>query len=122
MTMYYKYENNELEISGKKIKFPNKIDEIKQNNEYIFVRLAIVLNSPVHIKDEENNVYAIDKNGDIIWQIKNIPPEDNLNFSCAPIVLIHLDENNQLFVTDFLGRRFEVDLKTGDMKMVGIAK
>lgn len=120
--MCYKYENNELEISGKKIKFSNKIAEIKQNGEYIFVRLAIILNSPVHIEDEESNVYAIDKNGDIIWQIKNPPHKVNPEFSCSPIVLMHIDDNNRLFVTDFLGRRFEVDVKTGNMKMIGVTK
>lgn len=120
--MCYKYENNELEISGKRIKFSNKIDEIKQNNEYVFIRLAIIMNSPVPIEDENNNVYAIDKNGDIVWQIKNIPPKDNVEFICSPIVLMYVDDNNHLFVTDFSGRRFKVDLKTGDMEMVGITK
>ncbi|MBC1805818.1 hypothetical protein HCJ40_02130 [Listeria sp. FSL L7-0993] len=120
--MYYKYENNELEVSGKKIKFPNQIDEIKQLNEYLFVRLTIILNSPVRLKDEENNVYALDKNGNIIWQIKNISPKDMPDFTCAPIVLMYLDENKNLFVTDFSGRRFKVDLKTGNLEMTGITK
>ncbi|MCD2225703.1 hypothetical protein LAX75_13955 [Listeria cossartiae] len=120
--MYYKYENNELEVSGKKIKFPNQIDEIKQLNEYLFVRLTIILNSPVRLKGEENNVYALDKNGNIIWQIKNISPKDRPDFTCAPIVLMYLDENKNLFVTDFSGRRFKVDLKTGNLEMTGITK
>ncbi|EHT4849389.1 hypothetical protein KX883_002704, partial [Listeria monocytogenes] len=55
------YKDNELEISGKKIKFPKKIDEIKQNDEYIFVRLALIMNSSEYIEGEDNNVYAIDK-------------------------------------------------------------
>lgn len=119
---HYEYDNNELEISGEKIKFSNKIDEIKQNNEYVFVRLAIIMNSSVHIKDEENNVYAIDRNGDIAWQIKNIPPKDNPEFICSPIVLMFVDDNDHLFVTDFSGRRFKVDLKSGNLEMVSITK
>lgn len=120
--MDYKYENNELKISGKTIKFPNKIEEIKHNNEYVFVRLAIIMNSSVHVEDEDNNVYSIDKNGDIVWRIKNIPPDDNPEYICSPIVLMYVDENNHLFVTDFSGRRFKVELKTGNMKMVSITK
>lgn len=120
--MCYKCENNELEISGKKINFSNKIDEIKQNNEYVFVRLAIIMNSSVHTEDEDNNVYAIDRNGNIIWQIKNTPPKNNPEFICPPIVLMHVDDNNHLFVTDFSGRRFKVDLKSGNTEMVSITK
>ncbi|EAF5665933.1 hypothetical protein ACKTFP_001969 [Listeria innocua] len=116
------YKDNELEISGKKIKFPKKIDEIKQNDEYVFVRLAIIMNSSEYIEGEDNNVYAIDKMGNIVWQIKNFPPKDNLEFTCSPIVLMYVDESNHLFVTDFSGRRFKVNLKTGDMQMVSITK
>ena len=120
--MKYKFENNELEFSGKKIEYPNEIEEIKQNNEYLFIRLAIIMNSPVPIKDEDNNVYAIDKNGNVVWQIKNIPPEDNEEFICSPIVLMYVDDNNRLFVTDFSGRRFKVNLETGGIEITGITK
>ena len=122
ITMCYKCENNELEISGKKINFSNKIDEIKQNNEYVFVRLAIIMNSSVHTEDEDNNVYAIDRNGNIVWQIKNTPPKNNPEFICSPIVLMHVDDNNHLFVTDFSGRRFKVDLKSDNTEMLSITK
>ncbi|MDN6118730.1 MAG: PQQ-like beta-propeller repeat protein, partial [Lactococcus sp.] len=110
------------EFSGKKIEFPNEIEEIKQNNEYLFIRLAIIMNSPVPIKDEDNNVYAIDKNGNVVWQIKNIPPEDNEEFICSPIVLMYVDDNNRLFVTDFSGRRFKVNLETGGIEITVITK
>ncbi|MBC1405983.1 hypothetical protein HB952_13190 [Listeria welshimeri] len=120
--MCYEYENNELEISGKKIKFSNKIDEVKQNNEYVFVRLAIIMNSSMHVEDEDNNVYAIDRKGDIVWQIKNTAPKDNPEFICSPIVLMYVDNDNHLFVTDFSGRRFKVDIKSGNMEMISITK
>lgn len=113
---------NKLEVSGKTLVFPNDIEEIKKNNKYIFVRLAIVLNSPINTVDEECNVYAIKEDGEILWQIKNIAPVENPEFVCSPIVLMHVDEKERLFVTDFSGRRYRVNVETGEMEMIGITK
>ncbi|MGM0168457.1 hypothetical protein IGI39_004212 [Enterococcus sp. AZ135] len=49
-------------------------------------------------------------------------PKDKPDFICSPIVLIYVDQHGHLYVSDFLGRRFKVDLKTGNTEMVGITK
>ncbi|MGT2950267.1 hypothetical protein [Streptococcus cuniculi] len=55
------------------------------------------------------------------WQIQNVQPVDYPEFKTAPIVLISLNES-QLFVSDFMGRRYEVKLQTGEMELKGITK
>ncbi|EUJ33209.1 hypothetical protein MFLO_04720 [Listeria floridensis FSL S10-1187] len=96
---------NKLEVSGKTLVFPNDIEEIKKNNKYIFVRLAIVLNSPINTVDEECNVYAIKEDGEILWQIKNIAPVENPEFVCSPIVLMHVDGKRKTICNRFFGKK-----------------
>ncbi|MCK0473844.1 hypothetical protein [Halalkalibacter sp. APA_J-10(15)] len=115
------YTKNKLDVFGKVVDFKYDIAEVEQNEQYIFVRLAI----PSNIKmgeSELRNVYAVNEVGKIQWQIKNFPPKNNPEYQCAPIVGIHIDSNGTLFVTDFMGRRFEVEQKSGLMKKLTIVK
>lgn len=115
------YVNNELTISGEKIVFQYNISELKSNNNYIFVRLEIPSGRKL-TEEELCNVVAVDESGSIKWQIKNIPPQNNPDYICAPIVGMNLDVNNILFVTDFMGRKFQVNQDTGDLQQIEIVK
>ncbi|MBO0468759.1 hypothetical protein JZO73_14745 [Enterococcus plantarum] len=115
------YENNELTISGGKIVFQYNISELKSNNNYIFVRLEIP--SGRNLTEEELcNVVAVNQSGSIKWRIKNIPPQNNPDYICAPIVGMNLDVNDILFVTDFMGRKFQVNQETGSLNQIEIVK
>lgn len=42
-------------------------------------------------------------------------------YICAPLVGMDIEEND-LFVTDFMGRRFEVNQENGELNQVRIVK
>jgi hypothetical protein len=113
--------NNVLNVGGLKLEFDNKIVEVKQSEKYIFVRTEVAPNVELN-KKELSNVYAIDNYGQLVWQIKNNPPENNPQFICAPIVGLDVDSLNNLYVTDFMGRRFEVSEKDGSLQNLKIVK
>lgn len=117
----FEYNNNELIISGKEIKFQHNISELKSNATHIFLRLEIPTGQKL-TEEELCNVVAIDGFGNIEWRIKNIPPEDNQNYICAPIVGMNLNEMDTLFVTDFMGRKFQVNQENGELKQIEIVK
>ncbi|MBC1885571.1 hypothetical protein IMX23_12250 [Listeria seeligeri] len=52
---------------------------------------------------------------------KNIAPKENSGYICAPLVGMEV-ELNVLFVTDFMGRRFEVNQENGALKHMKIVK
>ncbi|RXV12087.1 hypothetical protein [Enterococcus faecalis] len=116
-----KYENNKLTILGKKIEFQYNISELKSNNNHIFVMLEIPSGRQL-TEEELCNVVAINETGDIEWRIKNIPPQNNSDYICAPIVGMNLDVSDNLFVTDFIGRKFQVNQETGKLKQIEIVK
>lgn len=101
------YTDNKLSVFGKNIEFKNKIVELKENDNYLFVRLLV---APSQELDEStvSNVNAINKLGEIQWQIKNASPRGNSVYIYAPLVGMNIEEN-VLFVTDFMGRRFGVN-------------
>lgn len=115
------YADNELTISGEKIVFEYNISKLKLNNNYIFVRLEVLFGRKL-TEEELCNVVAVDESGSIKWKIKNIPPQNNPDYICAPIVGMNLDVNNILFVTDFMGRTFQVNQDTGDLQQTEIVK
>lgn len=73
-------------------------------------------------EEEFCNVVAINESGGIEWRIKNIPPQSNPEYICSPIVGMNLDLNDNLFVTDFMGRKFQVNQETGNLKQIEIVK
>lgn len=101
------YTDNKLSVLGKNIEFKNKIVELKENDNYLFVRLLV---APSQELDEStvSNVNAINKLGEIQWQIKNASPRGNSVYIYAPLAGMNIEEN-VLFVTDFMGRRFGVN-------------
>lgn len=118
---YFEYDKNKLTISGGKIEFQYNISEVKVSNNYFFVRLEIPSGQQLTEK-ELCNVIAINESGNVEWQIKNYPPQNNSNYICSPIVGMDLDENDMLFVTDFMGRKFQVNQETGALKQSKIVK
>ncbi|MWV55912.1 hypothetical protein [Streptococcus zhangguiae] len=113
-------DENLIKLNGVENVFNYPIAEVKQIGTLYIVRLAIPMNISLD-KEDFNNVYCMDNTGKIIWQIQNIQPVDCPEFTIAPIVLINLNES-QLFVTDFMGRKYEVKLQTGEMELKRITK
>ena len=120
MTYLIKVEKNTLNINNIAVQFTGNIAEFKEINQQIIVRLDIPTTGFLTDNDFKN-VYAIDVKGKIKWQIQNVRPVNNPNFQCAPIVNIQVLDDN-LFVTDFMGRKYNVDIDTGNMNLKTVAK
>ncbi len=72
--------------------------------------------------EELSNVFAVDKEGKTIWQIKNVQPKDNMEYIVSPMVGINLSEDNHLFATDLMGRKFRVNKETGKLQGIEVVK
>lgn len=94
-----------LEIGNKKIDFKHNLYDIKEINGMLIV-LVDNPNSTKTIDQPINNVYAVDCCGNIVWEIKDIIPEDNL------YTIIKSDKQNNLVVGDFNGIKYTVNLNT----------
>ncbi|MBC1742911.1 hypothetical protein HCA06_07460 [Listeria welshimeri] len=120
VTINAEYTDNKLSAFGKNIEFKNKIVELKENDNYLFVRLLVAPGQELN-ESTLSNVYAINKLGEIQWQIKNVAPKGNSVYICVPLVGMNIEEN-VLFVTDFMGRRFEVNQENGTLNHMKIVK
>ncbi len=114
------FEKNVIDINGHKKVFQHDISEVKEIGDLVAVRLSIPTNQSLDLEDF-SNVYCINNSGIVTWQIKNNKPVDNPDFILAPIsLLVLIDE--KLVVTDFMGRRYSVNLSNGEMELIGISK
>ena len=100
----YKTENNSLYISEKTIIFDFHIEKTLEIDMFIIVFLHNPLSG--RTRDQpKNNIYAINFNGDIIWNIKEIVHEDNLYTGIRK-------EDDILVVINFNGLNYFIDVKT----------
>jgi hypothetical protein len=114
------YKDNILFISDKKIEFQYNILQIQKNERAIFVALDIPMDAKLG-ENEVNNVFSFNYSGKMIWRVKNILPQNTPEYKRMPFEVISL-VNDQLYATDFVGRRCEVNQLTGNLRMVGSVK
>lgn len=114
-------KENKLIIDDTKVVFSQNIAELQKIDDTFIVRLEIPTNKSLTNNDFKN-VYAVTSEGFIKWQIKNEKPENYPNFHLSPLVKIYVDSQNNLFVTDFMGRRYLVDLNLGNLTIEDITK
>ena len=72
--------------------------------------------------EEFCNVYCYNKNSKLEWQIKNSPPPKNPEFKITPFVGLYLNSSQELYATDFMGRRFKVNTETGELGEMNIVE
>lgn len=110
-----KFNNNLLYIGDLEIRFDNKILQIKQELDKIFVLLSIPPKKELRY-DDYHNVYCYDWMGNQIWQIGKRPKGDNAVFTMINII------DSVLYVNDFLGRRFIVNKDNGTIGIMNVTK
>jgi len=98
------------------ISFKYKISQVLYNDRLLFILLEIP-NTVSMGYDEAHNVFAYNYNGDFVWQIGSRKMMDNTDY-----VLITLEDENNLYATDYLGRRFKVNSITGEVSEMRIVK
>lgn len=99
------YEGRTLEVNDTEQKLPGDIDAVRLIRGKI-----IVLFTPSSSENESRNVWAFEPDGSQHWKIESTtgPSEDE-----NPYVQIS-ERNGILWVADWKGTEYEIDIETGD--------
>ncbi len=102
----YEYNQNSLIIGSNHIDFSFDIRDVIKYEDYYIVLLDI----PTDKKDL-NNIYCLDKKGKMVWQVEDInkiyPRRNNLPYEQMGI------KDGVIYASDFYGRNYSIDFKTG---------
>lgn len=114
--MEIKINKNILTLNGKDIKFKHDIRQFKTIGEDVFILLSIPNND-----DTLDNIYCYGQNGIIKWQVQPIKeafPEMKRVYCFEQMSII----DGQISASDFFGRRFIINSKTGKIEKKDIVK
>jgi len=100
----YSFSGNVLTINGKQINFQEGIKNVVEVDSLVIVRIWNSSTGDIQ-KQPFNNVYAVDDNGNIVWNLKDIIGKDGL------YTMIRLDETNMLIAVEFIGMNYIIDVK-----------
>jgi len=106
---------NSLYIDEQEITFSDNIEQIKVDNDNIYVLLDIPPKEELSY-DDFHNVFCYSGDGKRIWQIGIRPKGDE-----AVYTMISFDDDF-LYANDFLGRRYSVDKYTGQIRSMRVTK
>lgn len=95
--------NSTIIINGKKVSFKNQIRNVE---EVMGIAIVVLENATTGKVSEQpkNNIYAIDSNAQIIWNIKDILPEDIF----YPGIKI---DGDKLIAIDVIGVHHKIDVR-----------
>ena len=107
--------SNEVIINQKQIILKYKVHSLKIIEDKIFVVVFISNKEEKEApKDDLNNVFCYDYDGNLLWQINTPKFEGFPNFIQSIISIMDYDRNkNKLYAYDWMERLFEVDINTG---------
>lgn len=100
------YDGNTLMIEEEMVELPHPVKEIATRRGSIIVRLDTVGKS-----DYSRNVWAFEKDGSLRWKIEE---GDEYNGDIPPYVGMEFREG-ELWVSNWNGYDYEVDLETGEL-------
>ncbi|SDZ50576.1 hypothetical protein SAMN05421736_11529 [Evansella caseinilytica] len=108
MSIKFNQYDNELVVENNKIVFEHDIRYVVEVNDTLIVLLEIPNNTSYL-----NNVFGINKNGEIKWRIQNVadvfPVKNQLPFENLMV------NGTGVFVSDFYGRRFSLNPTNGEI-------
>jgi hypothetical protein len=107
----YNINKNILIVNDNSVCFDFDIREVKVLDKLIIVLLSI----PFDV-NFLNNVYAVDMNGKLVWQIQDVRDLYPKN-KVLPYEHIRINENNQIVVVNFYGIAYTVNPLSG--KIIG---
>lgn len=115
LTITFSQNNNEIVVNNKKIVFDHNIRYAKEVNEILIVLLEIP-NNVTYL----NNVFGINKSGEIKWRIQSandvFPLKNQLPFENLMV------KGTDVHVSDFYGRRFSLNPKNGEILTSDVAR
>lgn len=106
--MMFSISDSILTVNGLKNDFRHNISNVIEVDGILIVHLfdSIEKKGSINIKDQPlNNIYAVDQNGKIIWNIKDIIPNDDLYTG------INIDSNGSLIANTFMGIAKIIDIR-----------
>ena len=108
LSIKFSQYDKELVVENNKIVFDQNIRYVKEVNDTLIVLLEI----PNNIR-YLNNVFGINKNGEIKWRIQSFgdvfPIKNQLPFENLMV------NGTDIFVSDFYGRRFSINQTNGEI-------
>ena len=110
--------NNKLMMNSKECIFKHTISKFLEINDEVFVLLKIPFGEPL-TEDDYFNLFKLNSESEIAWKANFKKPTSQ--FQCSPLVNI-TSINGKLITTDFMGRQFEVNITTGELKIIGFTK
>lgn len=116
MELNVQIDKNILVLNGKNIKFDHNIRQFKTIGDDVVVLLAIPNND-----NTLDNIYCYSANGIIKWQVQPIKeafPEMKMVYCFEQMSVI----DGMISASDFYGRRFFIDPKTGMITKKDIVK
>lgn len=115
--MALQYKDKTVYFTTKPVVFQFEIGDLLELDDCVVVRLSIPADN-----ETRRNVFAMQKDAKLIWQIESSLkkyPEINVEL---PYENISLLENGNVSVSDFFGRTFEVDIKNGKLINFKVAR
>lgn len=108
LSIKFSQYDNELVVENNKIVFDHDIRYVVEVNDTLIVLLEIP-NNIMYL----NNVFGINKNGEIKWRIQSVgdvfPVKNQLPFENLMV------NGTDVFVSDFYGRRFSLNPISGEI-------
>ena len=88
--------------------------EIPLENGTSIVRLNVAADNTISEIDSNNNIYCINKDNEILWQINAAPSK----FNRDSFVSI-LRDNDEVIAKRFFGLKYRINIKTGQAEECG---
>ena len=88
---------------------------VKLNNIYVCM-FDVFGRKNIDVEDIMRNIAAFDKQGNLIWRIRDIRDIENIpdrKRGGACYTGMSVDEEKNLWIFNFIGQRYRVDYKTG---------
>lgn len=105
----YIVTENTIILNNKEINFKYQIESVVEINEKYIV---LLINRPYSKAQLKNNVYALDKNGRILWQMQD--PLSVFPFKEPGICIeIGVDKQNRLYAITHVGIIYYLNLDNG---------
>jgi hypothetical protein len=101
----YSLDKRIIIVNGISLTFLNDIRQVLDVDDIIIVRVWNNTTGDIQ-KQPFNNIYAINQESKVIWNIKDIVIDDGIYAN------ICLDEFKRLVANEFIGKRFVIDIRT----------
>ena len=105
----YQYKNNYIEINGKRKEFKYKIGKVEQyKNTYV-----VLVEVPFD-KDDINNIYCLDEQANIVWQVEDLDKIYSTSMNMPYEQMGIMDDC--IYACDFMGWNYCINVETGKIE------